>query len=857
MRTHSMTVSKFLGCLSLVTLAGCFAGGATPPGANAPCKTNDNCPSGYQCLLPTSSVGTARFCCKNSSSCGPAVGSGGSGGVIVDGSGLASGGVIGTDGSSANGGATDGASSGGAGSSGSGDSGNGGAGGGIFVTGGTIVGGIGAGGILGAGGSGGGRDATVTGGAVVGGIGAGGIVGVGGSGGGPDAAADVQPPPPDVPSPLAVGAACLASSDCALGNCIDGFCCDKACVGCNACKQTLTGKPNGTCAPATSGLDPRDYCTDETATKPCGNDGTCDGAGACRKVGNSHVCTPASCNGLVFTPDATCDGAGTCLVAKTQDCTPFQCALTGCKKTCTTQADCDSTTSYCDTVAGTCAAKLSNGKPATSGSQCTSGVVADGVCCNLACGGCSACTSALNGQAATTTGQCLPVVQGTAAPHNACTASPPCGLDGTCDGSGNCHYTASATSCATNSCVGSTLTTSACNSAHACIATGNPCAPYMCATTACKTSCTVDGDCVAGNYCSAGVCKPKLQPGSTCTSGSQCANGTCADGVCCDSPCTGACQSCALASSLGTCSYVSGSPAPNHPACAGTGTCGGTCNGQSAACSYPDSQTTCVAAGCASGAATDARFCNGAGTCSPGSTSHPCSPYACGASACLGSCLDNSQCVSSAACVGGACTVCTAGQTVCPGLCVNLQTSNAHCGACSGAVCGSTQQCAGGKCLLANGQACSSSAVCASGTCNMFYQDSDGDGYPVSTISVGYCNVSTSPVSGYIPARSDGKWDCCDTDRNAHPGQTAYFTGISVTCGWDYDCSGTVDKACEPDVGDTCVPDATYPTQCIVVTACGIPNVDCGGAYTTPALCDYRGGCGFNNSSGFLQLGCH
>jgi hypothetical protein len=32
--------------------------------------------------------------------------------------------------------------------------------------------------------------------------------------------------------------------------------------------------------------------------------------------------------------------------------------------------------------------------------------------------------------------------------------------------------------------------------------------------------------------------------------------------------------------------------------------------------------------------------------------------------------------------------------------------------------------------------------------------------------------------------------DCCDTDANVHPGQTAYFTSASLCGGFDYDCDG-------------------------------------------------------------------
>ena len=107
MRANSMTISRVLVCISLAILAGCFSSGVTPPGANAPCKTNDNCPSGYQCLPATTGASGSLFCCKDTHSCGP-VGSGGAGGGAIDGS------II-SDGSSAKGGAMDVASSGGAG----------------------------------------------------------------------------------------------------------------------------------------------------------------------------------------------------------------------------------------------------------------------------------------------------------------------------------------------------------------------------------------------------------------------------------------------------------------------------------------------------------------------------------------------------------------------------------------------------------------------------------------------------------------------------------------------------------------------------------------------------------------------
>jgi hypothetical protein len=249
MRTYSMVLSRVLCCLSLASLAGCFSSGAKPPGANAPCQTNDNCPSGYQCLPPTNG-GAGRFCCKDKNSCG-AVGLGGASGAGVDGPSSASGGTVATDGPSSKGGATDVVSGGGAGGNGIGDSGFGGTGGGITVAGGNTSGGGTAGGLSSGGGVAGGGLASggVAGsGLASGGVASGGIIAaggrVGGTGGGIDAAPDAPAPTPDAPVLLPLGKACTADTDCASGNCVDGVCCNKSktlCGGCNACTNAQTG----------------------------------------------------------------------------------------------------------------------------------------------------------------------------------------------------------------------------------------------------------------------------------------------------------------------------------------------------------------------------------------------------------------------------------------------------------------------------------------------------------------------------------------------------------------------------------------------------------------------------------------
>jgi hypothetical protein len=99
---------------------------------------------------------------------------------------------------------------------------------------------------------------------------------------------------------LPKGAACDAADQgktCLSGHCADGVCCDKACTGtCQACTVARTGVATGTCAPALAGTDPHDDCdTDDPSS--CGNDGACDGTGACRQYPDGTVCAAGCCGG--------------------------------------------------------------------------------------------------------------------------------------------------------------------------------------------------------------------------------------------------------------------------------------------------------------------------------------------------------------------------------------------------------------------------------------------------------------------------------------------------------------------------------------------------------------------------------
>ena len=95
--------------------------------------------------------------------------------------------------------------------------------------------------------------------------------------------------------------------------CVDGRCCDGACT--DVCKACNVPGLEGTCSNVVAGSQPSHGSCNAEAPSTCGRDGTCDGAGVCRKHVQGTICVAASCNTStdIFTPAKKCDGAGTCV----------------------------------------------------------------------------------------------------------------------------------------------------------------------------------------------------------------------------------------------------------------------------------------------------------------------------------------------------------------------------------------------------------------------------------------------------------------------------------------------------------------------------------------------------------------
>jgi len=504
------------------------------------------------------------------------------------------------------------------------------------------------------------------------------------------------------------GQTCTSAGECASLKCVEGVCCNSDCTGtCQSCLNTKTGALNGTCSPIKVGTDPDNDCAAD-APSTCGNDGMCDGAGACRKWPTGTQCGSSCVNGTQTT--LGCNGAGSCSQSlSSKSCGGPPCANAQlCSTTCSVANPCQ-TGFWCD--AGTCKAQLAKGAVCTSAAQCSTLSCADGICCDQACTGlCQSCKAASKGYGAD--GDCGFVKDGLDA-DNECAVDTAngCGDDGACNGAGACRKQPAGSACGVASCQNAvTAAASTCNGLGVCQTTpgGAPCEPYRCdsAKGTCKTTCTALADCAPGNYCDLGLCVPTKIFGVPCGAATECLSGFCVDGVCCDSQCGGQCEACAETGNLGKCVTVSGAPRGSRTQCNGSGACQGKCDGTDKnACTFPGAATTCGApASCTGDVSSPQGACDGTGACTTAGTKS-CLPYACDSSngACKSACASDADCSQGAKCdtASGKCAITSAtckdsfsvqmpnGQTV------SCSPHKCSAGACE-TTCASTNDCADG-----------------------------------------------------------------------------------------------------------------------------------------------------------------
>jgi|GEM_PF-1129171 len=603
--------------------------------------------------------------------------------------------------------------------------------------------------------------------------------------------------------------------------CVDGVCCESTCGAlCYACSQAKTGLADGLCRGVTAGDDPDLECTQSPETS-CGDDGTCNGSGACRKWDNTTFCGTACQSDNAYVKH--CNGGGACIQDSTVAtyCSPFKCnTATGtCLTTCAADTDCQAGTTgrYCQD--GACLDKKPLGELCGAAKECFSNFCVDGVCCNNECTGlCRACSAFRKGGG--NDGACEPVYA-QKDPSDECDVNLPCLENGYCNGLGACGLFAVGTNCGSTQCVGTIATGQMCDGSGACInnTTGTECSPYVCQTNVgCLTNCTGDQDCVTGNFCSNSQCVPKLANGQPCTAATQCGSNHCVDQVCCNQACGSLCFACTNAKKGGgqdgDCAEVETGADPDND-CEDEGACGldGACNGLGG-CRLYTAGSPCGTGAICDGTVAKGQMCNGTGTCVDMPSGTECSPHVCKANVgCAKPCASAADCIAGYYCaISGDCVPKKSDSSPCD---ENYECTSTFCvdGVCCNTAC--SDPC----------QACSASTkqTGADGLCGPAREDTDPhddcvENPPASCSYDGQCN-GTGACRLYIQGTACGPTAC---DGNLVKGQTCNGSGTCVNDPTGTDCSPYV---CENSV---CM------TSCVDANDCSTGNLCVDNVCTTP-----------------------
>ncbi len=504
----------------------------------------------------------------------------------------------------------------------------------------------------------------------------------------------------------------------------------KKCDGSGACLECLAPSDcaskvctiAGACAPATCGDGVKNG--DETDTDCGGSCGAtcltnkaCTSAADCKDeicAGMPKKCAAPTCKDLVQNGDESdVDCGGTCgptcapgaTCSENADCKGDACSGSICLPSCI-DGVLNNSEKDIDCGGPKCASTCVDGTPCDVPSDCASAHCVDGLCCDTACfTTCQAC--AASKKTSGDDGVCGPAKQALD-PHNDCDVTPPdtCGdSSGNCDGAGACEKYSMLTPCGTPAACSNGVQTNPdnCNGAGVCTDNGTqPCSPYACGDTACKTSCATDNDCAAEAYCTGVACALKKANGAACSAANQCTSDFCVDGLCCNAACGAICQACSVAAGgtqNGACTSILTNQDPTGD-CGVTGACDGT-----GACKKLTGQPCGAGAECFSANCIDGFCCNSA--CGGGCQACSAAKKGSGVN---GQCdfiavatdPDN-ECVGATSCNGGgACALLPTG-TACT---LNAECASAFCvdGVCCGNACpGLCRACSAAKTGGANG----------------------------------------------------------------------------------------------------------------------------------------------------------
>jgi hypothetical protein len=178
---------------------------------------------------------------------------------------------------------------------------------------------------------------------------------------------------------LFLGQTCTANEQCGSGNCVDAVCCQGSCASmCMVCNLPTS---LGQCSMVPPGQDPRDSCPQDLAST-CGRDGTCDGAGGCRRWATGTACAAGACAAGSASAARKCDGVGNCSAAVNTPCTPYACSGSACATQCAGNGDCDPN-AWCN--GSKCQGRTGPGGVCTSDQECVVGYSCRGTTGGLVC----------------------------------------------------------------------------------------------------------------------------------------------------------------------------------------------------------------------------------------------------------------------------------------------------------------------------------------------------------------------------------------------------------------------------------------------------------------------------------------
>ena len=345
--------------------------------------------------------------------------------------------------------------------------------------------------------------------------------------------------------------------------------------------------------------------------------------------------------------------------------------------------------------------------------------------------------------------------------------------------------------------------------------------------------------------------------GESCGCGNECSSGFCVDGFCCNNACEGTCQTCGLATSLGTCTPTPPGVKPRLASqcqAEDKSTCGrdGTCDGAGKCRSF-ESGTVCKAGSCEADAVTGTFTCDGAGKCKQGAST-VCAPFSCnrGTNLCFANCASDADCVAGRKCVNGSCglkmlgavcqqdTECASEHCVRPGMNGNPNEGVCCNTACNGAcrVCnqleklGTCSPVPAGQghpmCTMQAANTCGTTGVCDGfGTCL---------DYPVNTP----CGAATcSGTSAVNTARTcDGLGACQPSEVRACGNYKCASGACNNRCTSAADCApgiACVNNTCGTFVdGQPCMADNDCQNKHCVNDGAGTPGICCNTTCTGP-----------------------